>query len=914
MSGDAVYFLMNKLEIWLEAEWNLPAKINMGVQSLRGELKTIGALLEDADTKREHNHLVSVWLQQVRDGAYDIEDVLDIFTFHMAQQYISHGLQPLTKWRARHSISELIDEINTKLNSIKETRERYHNIRSPQASSQTTGNDTYLHPRMASLFAEDTDILGIEEPRKKLVSWALGGRHSLEVMFVVGMGGSGKTTLVKKVYERVKDEEFECHAWITASKSRKKREILWRMFNEFCNPMVEQTPQSFSNVEVDLVDLTNKLREHLQNKRYVVVFDDLWIKDVWETIKFALPGGNHSRIIVTTRRGDIACSCRDDSTAVYNIQPLPMEKAQTLFCKKAFPGRGICPSGLEDWSQRILTKCEGLPLAIIELGQILSNKEKSESVWKRLLESLGSELSRNGRLSNTMRVLSLSYSDLPYHLKYCFLYLSIFPENDYPVRCTVLIRLWIAEGFIREQTGKELEDIGEEYLKELTDRNLIQSELDFDGRPKTCRVHNLMHKITLSKSREENFCNVFSESQRNIGDRNRRLSIQSGGFNMLHRNFNCVRTLFKFGVPYSSIPESSSSVKLLRVLHLEGAPLEEFPSEILELLLLKYLCLRNTNIKSVPKSLGNLRYLETLDLKQTRVTKLHKNVLKLEKLRHLLVYRYDIEHYTSFDCVKGFEVSAKIKSPNLQKLSFIKADKHHKVIHGLRNLTQLRKLGIIDLPGEDGSKLCESIEQLRKLQSLNVTSIRKDEVVDLQAITNPPPLLRRLYLKGRLERLPIWISRLHDLVRIRLKWSKLTHYNNPINILQHLPNLLELHLLDAYTGNQLDFTARKFRTLKILELEQLEQLTNVRMEGNTLPRLQKLIIRQCSNLQQIPEGIKHLTRLKELHLYDMPNRFVAPLKNGGTLSHLVCHIPNIQCYYLARNWAPEDLNLMANPI
>ncbi|XP_059656588.1 disease resistance protein RPM1-like [Cornus florida] len=901
MAQDAVCFLLDKLQIWLEAEWKLPGKINMEVDSLRGELESISALLKDADTEREHNSQVTVWLQKLRDGTYDIEDLLDIFTFHMVQQSISHGLEFVTKWRARHHIDELIEGINMKLKSIKEAKERYHHSISPsQASSSTTGNDTYLALRIDPLFAEDTEIVGIEKPTQKLITWAQKGRQSLKVVFVVGMGGLGKTTIVKQAYEMVKNEGFECHAWITVGRSINKVELLQRMFTEFCNlPPVEPTSQSSSHSNV--VHLTSKLKDHLQNKRYVLVLDDLWIKDVWETIRKALPEGNHSRIIITTRRGDIAFSCRDNSTDVYNIPSLPTEKAKQLFYKKAFPD-GICPSRLEDWSQRILTKCEGLPIAVIEIGKILY-RENSVSAWQKLLGSLGSELSRNGRLSNTMRVLSLSYSDLPYHLKYCFLYLTNFPENDYPVRCRVLIRLWIAEGFIREQTDKELEDMGEEYLKELTDRNLIQSELDFDGRPKTCRVHNLMHKIILSKSREENFCNVFSESQRKISDKPRRLSIQSHGFNKLDGS---VHTLFMFGVPYSSIPD----LKLLRVLHLEGASLEIFPKEIVGLLLLKYLCLRNNNIKIIPESLGNLRYLETLDLKQTRVVKLPKKVLKLQKLRHLLVYHYDIQHYTTFDCVKGFEVSSEIQTPNLQKLSFIKANRQHNVIQGLRNLTQLRKLGIIDLPSGDGSNLCESINRMQNLHSLNVTSLQKDEEVDLEAIRNPPPFLQRVYLKGKLKRLPNWISRLNDLVRIRLKWSKLTDDKNPIDILQNLPRLLELHLLDAYTGNQLSFQKSKFQSLKILELEQLEPLRKVRMEENTLPHLQKLIIRQCNNLQQVPEGIRNLTCLKELHLYDMPYRFVAQLKNGGKLCHLVRHIPSIQCYYLKTNWVPEDLNLM----
>uniref|UniRef100_A0A5B7ADF2 Putative disease resistance protein RPM1-like n=1 Tax=Davidia involucrata TaxID=16924 RepID=A0A5B7ADF2_DAVIN len=425
-----------------------------------------------------------------------------------------------------------------------------------------------------------------------------------------------------------------------------------------------------------------------------------------------------------------------------------------------------------------------------------------------------------------------------------------------------------------------------------------------------------MHKIILSRSIEEKFCTaVFTGSEeRNFdGLMTRRLSIQNSGGGLLNlscRNFPKARTIFTFGAPYSSIADIPSSLKLLRVLHLEGASLETFPKEIAELLLLKYLCLRNTNIKSIHKSLGNLRHLETLDLKQTGVTELPKEILNLDNLRHLLVYSYDnIQNYTLFDSVKGFEVSAKVMTPyfqKLQKLSFIKVNRHNKMIQWLGNLTQLRKLGIIDLPREEGSNLCHSIQMLQNLRSLNVTSL-KEEPLDLQAISYPPPLLQRLYLKGQLDKLPIWTSSLHDLVRIHLKWSRLTASNNPIELLQDLPNLLELQLLDAYIGNQLDFNPGKFQKLKILELEQLEQLRVVIMEKSTLPHLEKLIIRRCNNLKQVPVGIDNLTCLKELHLYDMPNRFVAQLKSGGELRHLVRHIPHIHCYYLQRRWMPEDL-------
>ena len=163
-------------------------------------------------------------------------------------------------------------------------------------------------------------------------------------------------------------------------------------------------------------------------------------------------------------------------------------------------------------------------------------------------------------------------------------------------------------------------------------------------------------------------------------------------------------------------------------------------------------------------------------------------------------------------------------------------------------------------------------------------------------MTNPPPLLQRLYLKGPLERFPQWVSSLHDLVRIRLKWSSLTR-DNPIEALQDLQNLVELQLLDAYTGTQLVFKSEKFQKLKILDLQKLEQLTYIIMQEGTLPHLQKMIIALCSKLACVPIGIERCRDLQELHLCDMPQTFVTALeKNGGKFRHLVRHIPHIGSY------------------
>ncbi|XP_057471157.1 disease resistance protein RPM1-like [Actinidia eriantha] len=444
MADGAVGFLLKKIEYLVGREWDLLKSIGGGVDNLRRELESMNALLKDADARGEQDHQFRVWVQHVRDLAYAIDNVLDMFTFHLVHEHQTNQVlefitrlgssQWLTSFNARHLIGNQIQEINTKLDSIKPTKERYNAMLIPsgsQASSSSNshpGNYTFFAPRIAPLYAEEADIVGIEQPKSKLVSWALEqGRPTCNVMFVVGMGGSGKTALVKKVYESVK-AEFDCHAWITASRSKEKLELFWGIFNRLSCPTVEPTPLSSSHF--NQVDLLDKLINHLRGKRYIIVLDDLWIKDVWESIHCALPKDTFSRIIITTRRGDIANSCSDSSSIdVHEVQPLPHEKAQELFYKKTFPPCGICPRGLVDRSKSILEKCEGLPLGIIEIGKFLSNKEKTEYEWKRLHDGLESELKKEGRLSHIMRVLSISYNDLPYHLKYCFLYMSNFPEE-----------------------------------------------------------------------------------------------------------------------------------------------------------------------------------------------------------------------------------------------------------------------------------------------------------------------------------------------------------------------------------------------------------------------------------------------------------------------------------------------------
>ena len=89
-------------------------------------------------------------------------------------------------------------------------------------------------------------------------------------------------------------------------------------------------------------------------------------------------------------------------------------------------------------SRDIVKRCEGLPPAIVTIGGLLLTKNKVVYEWRKLHDSLSSELETNSHLNTMIKILSLSYHNLPYNLKACFLYFGLFPE-DYSINCARLI-------------------------------------------------------------------------------------------------------------------------------------------------------------------------------------------------------------------------------------------------------------------------------------------------------------------------------------------------------------------------------------------------------------------------------------------------------------------------------------------
>jgi disease resistance protein RPM1 len=173
------------------------------------------------------------------------------------------------------------------------------------------------------------------------------------------------------------------------------------------------------------------------------VFDDVWNISFWDEIECVVSDNkNGSKKFITTRNMDIAMYCKKSSfIEVHEMQSLIEEQSFKLFTKKAFRFEfyGCCPKDLTNISFEIARKCKGLPLAIVAIGGLLSTKDKNAFEWLKLSENMTLELTKNSHLSGIKNFLGLSYDDLPFYLKSCFLYFGIYPE-DYKIESKRLIR------------------------------------------------------------------------------------------------------------------------------------------------------------------------------------------------------------------------------------------------------------------------------------------------------------------------------------------------------------------------------------------------------------------------------------------------------------------------------------------
>nr|XP_034569955.1 disease resistance protein PIK6-NP-like [Setaria viridis] len=553
-------------------------------------------------------------------------------------------------------------------------------------------------------------------------------------------------------------------------------------------------------------------------------------------------------------------------------------------------------------AKQILKKCGGLPLAIVVIGGFLANRPKTGAEWRKLNENISAELEMNPELGMIRTILEKSYDGLPYELKSCFLYLSFFPE-DHTISQRRLVRRWTAEGYSSERHGRSANAMAENYIAELKSRSMIlpfQQSVRSRKSIDSCKVHDLIRDIAISKSMEENLVSTLEEGcSLSTHGTIRYLAISSnwkGDQGELERivDLSRLRSLTVFGNFRAFY--ISDKMRFLRVLDLEGMYLHYHQLDhIWKILHLKYLSLRGCiRIDLLPDSLGNLRQLQVLDVKGTYVMALPKTIIKLRKLQYIHAgWRSDyvIEKKDSLTrsdactlaCCVAFPVGmtgvdeergamvprGTIKLKELHTLREVNVGRGNAVLQDIKMLTGL---GVGGISRKNGPAFRAAISNLSRLESLSVSSAGKPGLHGcLDDISPPPEILQSLKLYGNLETLPEWIKKLPHLVKLKLVSTWLLVHDAAMEFLGKLSKLEILSLSrQSFQGEELRFrsqeTGRAFGSLRVLMLANIRYIKSVKFEEGIMPKLELLQVTGRVNNEIGFSGLEFLQSINEVQL------------------------------------------------
>ncbi|XP_027099479.1 putative late blight resistance protein homolog R1A-3 [Coffea arabica] len=746
-------------------------------------------------------------------------------------------------WYDMVCLSHIIEEIEVIKPEIQEiTDQQMYKARLPGFQNDST----LILPGEANTSRSEEVVVGFKDESEAIIDRLIRGSKHLDIVSIVGMPGQGKTTLAKKVYNdpSVKYYFNRC-AWCFVSQMYNTKELLLDILSDL-NGLDVRVSKPTAREE----DLAEWLWKCLKGRRFLIVMDDIWDIGAWDSIKRSLPDDdNGSRVMFTSRIRNLVLQAKPNSSPC-PLSPLSDEESWELLQEKLFNNNG-CPSDLLEVGQKIAKNCKGLPLAVVLVAGILARENNDLEWWNQVQESMGSHIASEG----CMDMLELSYKHLPHRLRPCFLYFGVFPEAKI-IRVQKLMKLWIAEGFIKSDEVKSSNDVAGEYLMDLIDRSLVTTAATSSkGEVKACRIHDLLHDFCLAKAKEENFFQwvhghdvSYHSPIPKVYDEYR-LCISSEWEQFIHSRpaGPGVHSLLVSGIhvercQHSKMTSFFLGFKFLYVLDLECIYVDDFfPEEIILMIHLRYLaiwCCTNY----IPSSIETLWNLETLIVKGARIYSipLPDTIWEMKSLRHVdiptMSFRdYENDESCQLQNVETFATPTLTSGKDTEEL--------------LRRLPRLRKLKCnffeIQLDSEDpiGFPALGCLSQLESLNVYNCGDMLIGENDDQFPSFSFPNTLRKLTLQN------FCLTR------------------DAISAIGQLPNLEVLKLRkSAFLDLKWDMEDGEFIKLKFLQLSEV-QIERWNACSEPFPSLQRLVLINCKGLEEIPSSFGDIPTLKIMRVY-----------------------------------------------
>ncbi|KAM0848736.1 hypothetical protein ACQ4PT_054193 [Festuca glaucescens] len=882
MAEAVIGSLVGKLQELMVSEARRMAAVDDDIRSLRDKLMWMQAFLRDAEPRRrvQNDELIRVWLQQTRSAVFDSEDAVDQYILQVdLSRYPSWTHDTIkffagftTQVRVRHDLSYRIKSINTRLEGIIANKDRYKIDDAPadsvvawRPSAAISTSTEKMDNNVMPLVARETQL----DDLKKHVK-AETGTTGPEVIYVIGKSGVGKTKLVRNMYEEQwTRKHFNVQAWVSFAPNLSASNIL--------KLIIQRLKED--NVTYSTEKARRNLEELLRETKYLLVIDGEVSSTEWKQILNDLPDGKAgSKVVQITQTKSDSSSATPQSIV---LDDLTRDEATNLFLNTLFmkeKGDKYWKLVLkavreEHYGEDIYEITGGLPLAVVLLSGLLGTKEYPGE-WKKVFDYLKEKAIQWKRLDS---VLSMCFDDLPHDLKSCFLYFAALPVNTL-IRARTLVCMWMAEGFLRPKDGKQMEKVGEHYLKELIARrlvNLAPMEYEASGDERVA-VQSKVHEFLLQEAQESSFVEVHSGDDIPILSNARRLSLQNhrdkyaalanplpklrsilSNFEKvesskeedqlgttekeqeikqnqqacpwtLHHSRQTANSKELMGMK-SAIRDLLQGSEFLRVINLHGLEIgDKLPSAIGNVVHLQYLGITSCSLKHIPPSIGKLTGLQTLDVRDTNVTTLPEEFWKIQMLRHVF----------------GFLVLPRRakRLKQLQTLQSIEPDK----VHGwdrktLEKMLHLQSLYIWRLPKRN----VIALNAVCKLKYLTLLSIQGESIISNLFTDAILPRLQEMRLKGMIvpptnSPTPPESSGFYlpNLTKLSLEKTKVT--KEFINNLGKLPFLATLALNhDSYVDkdDHLVFSSG-FQSLK--ELILVVMLKKIDIGESVFPQLEHL--------------------------------------------------------------------------
>ncbi|GKV44210.1 hypothetical protein SLEP1_g51409 [Rubroshorea leprosula] len=889
LAGDALLsatfdLLLSKLSSSVSEWLNLPEKVRAEIQNWKKLLPQIRDVLEDAEEKQGRDRFVKLWLADLEDLVYDMEDILEEVDIDAKRSEASTSKpQKLIFPKLFNKVGRLTAKGERKMASrVKDITARFQcieaNIRSLNLVRSTlrTGDESHgvTTGRSLDTSLPEQHVYGRENDKEDILQILLdeGNHEPYSVIPIVGMGGIGKTTLANLIYNDGKLKgRFGLQAWVSVGENFDVYRIT--------TAILEQVPTANCDKK-ELSPLQEMLKDKLSGQKFLLVLDNVWNEDykLWEKLQRPfLAGAPGSKIIITTRNENVGRTIRGDGE-VHNLSLLGDDACLSLFTQISLGPKNFDEySNLKVVGEKIVKKCGGLPLAITTLSGLLRGKV-DRSLWENILHSDIWDLPVDN--TGIFPALKLSYNHLPSHLKRCFAYCSLFPK-DYEFDKDELVLLWMAEGFLQQQpqTMKKMEDLRHQSFDELLSRAFFQRS----SRNESLFVmHDLMVDLALHVTGD--ICYTL-KSDGDISDtrfqRVRHLSLFPSYYEVSKRfeflkekkNLRTFLRLREFNIlrgclSNTLLQDLMKDLKCLRVLCLQNYKITKLSDQIGDLKHLRFINLSNTEIKSLPESVGYLLYLQTLLL---------RNCHELSKLPTTIGNLLDLQHLDLFGTRSLKEFPSEIS--NLRRLvtlsKFIVGNARGPRVKDLKNLSCLQgRLSILDLQNVVAANEAKEVN-LFEIEGLDDLSLEwssdflnnRNEIFELQVLSWLKPYhdLKRLTINyfGGLE-FPPWIG---DPSFSNLEFLKLNNCQKSTSLpsLQQLPRLKELIITGMHgiqtmmldEGNS--SSASAFSSLESLKLQDCPILKG--KFPKCIPFLKKLEIARCPELIYSPISLPSLEEL-----------------------------------------------------